>query len=135
MPIPLVRGARGGQPLELGSTPVAIAVEGQASSRRVQVRTTQSPETAKMPDIDLTTHGNAVTFDASMTEGDVNSYRMLLTSRRTVERPDWKVTVEADATMTSTPTHFIVDDGIEASLNGEKLFARRWLNRIPRNGN
>jgi hypothetical protein len=70
-----------------------------------------------------------------MTEGDVNSYRMSLESSRTVERPGWKVTVAADATMTSTPTHFIVDEGIEGSLNGEKVFERRWLNRIPREGN
>jgi len=33
------------------------------------------------------------------------------------------------------PTHFIVDEGIEASVNGEKVFYRRWLNRIPRDGN
>lgn len=88
-----------------------------------------------MKDIDLLNYGNAVAFDASMTEGEVNSYRLMLTSSRTVERPDWKVTVAADATMTSTPTHFIVDEGIEASLNDEKVFARRWFNRIPREGN
>lgn len=39
------------------------------------------------------------------------------------------------ATLTLMPTHFIVDEGIEASVNGEKVFSRRWLNRIPRDGN
>ena len=135
MPIPVIRDAKGGQQVELGAKPVEIAIDGPPQTRRVRLRTAQTPSANRMKDIDLLNFGNAVTFDASMTEGEVNSYRMRLTSSRTVERPDWKVTVAADATMTSTPTHFIVDEGIEASLNDEKVFARRWFNRIPREGN
>ncbi len=135
MPIEVIHGAKGGQQLELGSKPALVAFEGPTNARRVRMRTEMAPEKRVMQDIALTTYGNVVTFDASMTEGDVNSYRMSLESTRTVERPGWRVTVAADATMTSTPTHFVVDEGIEASLNDEKVFARRWLNRIPREGN
>ncbi|MFM8518583.1 MAG: CocE/NonD family hydrolase [Nevskiaceae bacterium] len=135
MPIPVIRDAKGGQQVELGAKPVEIAIDGPPQTRRVRLRTALTPSANRMKDIDLLNYGNAVAFDASMTEGEVNSYRMRLTSSRTVERPDWKVTVAADATMTSTPTHFIGDEGIEASLNDEKVFARRWFNRIPREGN
>ena len=135
MPIAVIYGAKVDPQLERSSKPVLVTTEGPRNARRVRMRTVPAPEERQMQDIALTTYGNGIMFDASMTEGDVNSYRMSLESSRTVERPGWKVTVAADATMTSTPTHFIVDEGIEGSLNGEKVFERRWLNRIPREGN
>ena len=135
MPIPVIHDSKGGQQLSLGATQAAVVYEGETARRRAHMRTSLAPQPGRMKDIDLTLGGNAVTMEASMTEGDVNSYRMMLASSREFERPGWKVKVEADAVMTSTPTHFIVDEGIEATLNGEKFFARRWFNRIPRNGN
>jgi len=135
MPIPVVYGARGGQQLELGATPTAIVHEGPVASRRARMQTELAPEKRTIKDIEVINHGHATRFDAAITEGDVNSYRMAFSSGRAFERPGWKAAVAADATLTSTPTHFIVDEGIEASLNGEKVFSRRWLNRIPRDGN
>jgi hypothetical protein len=37
--------------------------------------------------------------------------------------------------MTSTPTHFIVEEQIEAWHNGERIHESRWKNRIRRDGN
>ena len=135
MPIPVISDVGRSQPDQTGPMPPLTAVQGPPDSRRLRMRMSEPPEKRTLQEIDLVTYGNAITFDASVTEGEVNSYRMQFKSARTFERPEWKVTVAADATMTSTPTHFVVDEGIEATLNDEKIFARRWFNRIPRNGN
>ncbi len=135
MPIPVIHAAKDARQPTRGAPEAAVVYEGETQTRRASMRSATSPGSSRIEDIDLTLAGRGVTLEASMTEGDVNSYRMTLASSQEFERPGWKVKVEADATMTSTVTHFIIDEGIAATLNGEKVFARRWFNRIARNGN
>jgi hypothetical protein len=41
----------------------------------------------------------------------------------------------AEVTLTSTAVDFLVDESLEARLNDEVVFSRRWRNQVPRNGN
>lgn len=79
--------------------------------------------------------GSGLSLDATITEGDVNSYSIAFTSENASSRDGWKTEARVKTTMTSTPSEFIVEESIEAKLNDKALFARRWSNRIPRNGN
>jgi putative CocE/NonD family hydrolase len=111
-----------------------FTAEGSPASRRVHIRAFELGVPSLLEPIAMKLGGSTLN-EGQMIEGDCNSYRMYSKSTETFERPGWSIAVTGDATMTSTATDFIVDEGIEAWYNGAKIFERRWTNHIKRNGN
>lgn len=111
-----------------------VEYSGEAETRRARIKAAQDHNTRLLDEINMTV-GSSWNLDGELIEGDPNSNRMSLVSKRTAERPGWNVSWQADATLTSTPKHFIVDEGIEAWHNAEKIFSRRWKKKIKRIGN
>ena len=111
-----------------------VRFEGPAASRRGILATSAPLELYPIDAIGMRV-GGGLSVEATIQEGDVNSYRISFTSESGSERDGWRTTAKVHTTMTSTPTEFIVEEGIEAWHNGEKIHAARWSNRIRRDGN
>ena len=134
MPIPTLPQAAG-RPVQ-GESVVErpIRINGSPGNRQAVFMASQPLELELLEPTGMRI-GDSLSIDATVNDGDVNSYRIAFSSEGGSEREGWKAVARVETTMTSTPREFIVEEGIEATLNGEKLFARRWFNRVPRNGN
>jgi uncharacterized protein len=111
-----------------------VTAEGPAASRVVKIRGAEPGVPLMVEPIKMNL-GESWQMEGEMTEGDCNSYRINCKWMESFERPRWSVAVKTDATMTSSTTEFIVDEGVEAWYNDQKIFEKRWTNSVKRNGN
>ncbi len=81
------------------------------------------------------TVGSEWQLHGTIAEGEPNSNLMSMRTRRTSRRDDWNVEWRTDVTMTSTPSHFVIEEGIEALADGVRIFAKRWNEKVERRGN
>jgi hypothetical protein len=51
-----------------------------------------------------------------------------------LERDDWKIRIVAQTSLSATEDEFVVGATVEAFENDERIFAKDWASRIPRNG-
>jgi putative CocE/NonD family hydrolase len=134
MPLKVLPDTTGKQPAPADPAMRMVTYDGPADSRRASFGASFPVEMGMLEAIAMR-RGSGLSVEASMAEGDVNSYRIAFTSENAAERDGWKTAAKVDTTMTSTPTHFIVEEGIEAWYNGERIHAQRWTHRIRRDGN
>ncbi|MCZ8132694.1 MAG: CocE/NonD family hydrolase [Steroidobacteraceae bacterium] len=111
-----------------------VKFEGPAGSRRASFASASPLELSPLAAIRMRI-GSGLSVEASIREDEVNSYRIAFTSENAAERDGWKAAAKVATTMTSTPTHFVVEESIEAWHDGEKIHEARWSNRIRRDGN
>ncbi len=119
---------------EMKPTSRLARIEGAAGKRKGVMEVALPMDLQNLEPIKMQL-GSGLSLDATITEGDVNSYIIAFTSENASSRDGWKTEARVKTTMTSTPSEFIIEESIEAKLNDKALFARQWSNRIPRNGN
>ncbi len=67
-----------------------------------------------------------------ITDGDPLSAEVRCRRRAALSRPGWDVRIEADATMRSTATEFLVETELTAFLHDELITTRRFQTRVLR---
>ncbi|MFM7784668.1 MAG: CocE/NonD family hydrolase C-terminal non-catalytic domain-containing protein, partial [Gammaproteobacteria bacterium] len=134
MPVKVLPDTTGKKPTPADPAMRMVMYEGPTGSRRASFGAAFPVEMGTIEAIAMR-RGSGLSVEATMAEGDVNSYRIVFTSENASEREGWKASTKVDTTMTSTPTEFVVEEGIEAWHDGEKIHAQRWSNRIRRDGN
>jgi len=134
IPVEIFPDKSGATPAQQDPSSSLVQAEGKTGSRRVSLVARYPVKPRMIKAINMSV-GIGWSVNARMTEGDANSYRIELKTESVAQREGWKVLTKVDTTMTSTCTEFIVNEGIEAWHNGKKLFAKRWNNRVKRNGN
>jgi hypothetical protein len=134
MPVEVLHDTSGKTPAPAEPSMRMVAHEGPTGSRRASFGASFPLELRDYAAVAMR-RGSGLSVDAAIAEGDVNSYRIAFTSENASEREGWKVAAKVATTMTSTPTHFIVEEQIEAWHNGERIHEARWKNRIRRDGN
>jgi len=134
MPIKVLRDASGKKPAPADPAMRMVAYEGSVASRRASFGASFPIEMRTLEAIAMR-RGSGLSVDATITEGDVNSYRIAFTAENASEREGWKTAAKVTTTMTSTPTHFLVEESLEAWYDGERIHMAHWSNRIRRDGN
>ena len=134
MPVEVLPDTSGKTPAPADPAMRMVSYEGPTASRRASFGAA-FPVQLRNYDAVAMRRGSGLSVEATIAEGDVNSYRIAFTSENASEREGWKVAAKVATTMTSTPTHFIVEERIEAWHNGERIHEARWKHRIRRDGN
>jgi hypothetical protein len=67
-------------------------------------------------------------------EGDPLSASVRVRCESTLARDDWHTRVETDSHMTATATEFLVSHTLDAYEHDERVYARTWTLRFPRDG-
>lgn len=134
MPIEVRPDTSGKTPAPADPAMRMVTYEGPIGSRRASFGAS-FPVELRNHDAVAMRRGSGLSVEATIAEGDVNSYRIAFTSENASEREGWKVAAKVATTMTSTPTHFVVEERIEAWHNGERIHEARWKHRIRRDGN
>ncbi|MBU3671990.1 MAG: CocE/NonD family hydrolase [Sinobacteraceae bacterium] len=134
MPVEVLSDKSGKMPAPADPTKRRVTYEGPAGPRRAKFGAARTVE-MRTYDAVAMRHGKGFSAEATIDESDINSYRIAFTSENASEREGWKVAAKVATTMTSTPTHFVVEERIEGWHNGERIHEARWTNRIRRDGN
>jgi len=134
LPVKVLADSTGKTPAAADPAMRMVQYSGPAASRRAEFSASFPVELRTLDAIAMRT-GSGFAFEASMVEGDANSYRITFTAERVSERDGWKTAAKVATTMSSTPTHFVIEERLEAWHNGEQIHAARWSNRIRRDGN
>jgi hypothetical protein len=67
-------------------------------------------------------------------EGDPLSAGVRVRCESTLARDDWHTRIETDSHMTATATEFLVSHTLDAYEHDERVYARTWTLRFPRDG-
>ena len=67
-------------------------------------------------------------------DGDPLSASVRVRCESTLARDDWHTRVETDSHMTATATEFLVSHTLDAYEHDERVYARTWTLRFPRDG-
>ena len=81
------------------------------------------------PELDDT---NRTTY--RIVEGAPLSASVRVRCESTLARGDWHTRVETDSHMTATATEFLVSHTLDAYEHDERVYARTWTLRFPRDG-
>lgn len=134
MPVKVLPDTSGKKPAPVDPAMRMVSYEGPTASRRASFGATFPVELRPIEAIAMR-RGSGLAVEATIAEGDVNSYRIAFTSENVSERDGWKAAAKVATTMTSTPTHFIIEESIEAWHDGERIHEARWRHRVRRDGN
>jgi predicted acyl esterase len=134
MPVEVLSDTSGKKPTPVDPAMRMVTYDGPVGSRRATFSAAFPVEMRNYGAVAMR-RGSGLSVEAAINEGAVNSYRITLTSENASEREGWKAAAKVATTMTSTPTHFIVEERIEAWHNGERIHEAHWTNRIRRDGN
>jgi len=70
----------------------------------------------------------------SIADGDPLSARVRVECSSALARGAWRTRVRTDSEMTATATQFVVEQTLEAYEGDERIAARTWSLRFPRDG-
>jgi hypothetical protein len=67
-----------------------------------------------------------------ITEGKPLSATAISTQSHLIARDDWRIRVETRSTLSATKDHFVLSNEIDAFEADDRVFARVWRTRVPR---
>lgn len=68
----------------------------------------------------------------SIVEHDPISAASRFRWQRTMARGDWQVQIDAEVSLRTDVTHFLVNANLKATENGSEVFSKQWESKVPR---